>query len=42
MRLQFNSAAVGVDRQVDETLLVVDAGQVAVDDRVVWAKAQSS
>lgn len=40
--LQFNSTAVGVNSQVNEALLVVDTGQVSMDNRMVGAKTQGS
>lgn len=42
MGLQFNGTAVGVDGEVNEALLIVDAGQVSMDDRMVGAEAQGS
>jgi len=38
--LQFNGPPVGVDGQIDKALLIVDAGQVSVDNGMVGAKAQ--
>lgn len=40
--LQFNGATIGVNSQVNEALLIVDTGQVPVDNCMVWAEAQSS
>lgn len=42
MGLQFNSAAVGVNSKVNEALLIVDTGQVAMDDGMVRAQTQGS
>lgn len=42
VRLQFNSAAVGVNSQVNEALLVVDTGQVSMDNCMVGTKTQGS
>lgn len=40
--LQLDGAAVRVNGQVDKTLLVVDARQVAVDDGMVGAQAEGT
>ena len=40
--LQLNSTTIRVNSQINETLLIVDAGQVAMDNCMVWAKAQGS
>ncbi|TNN52076.1 hypothetical protein EYF80_037736 [Liparis tanakae] len=40
--LQFNSAAVGINSQINEALLVVDASQVSMDNRMVGAQTQGS
>lgn len=40
--LQLNGPPVGVDGQVDESLFVVDAGQVSVNHCMVGAQTQSS
>lgn len=42
MRLQLNSTTVGVDGEVDEALLIVDTGQVSMDNCMVGAKTQGS
>lgn len=42
VRLQLNSASIGVDGQIDQTLLVVHAGQVAVDYGVIGAQTEGS
>lgn len=40
--LQFNSTTVSVNSQVNETLLIVDTGQVSMDNCMVGAKTQGS
>lgn len=38
MRLQLNCTSIRINGQIYQTLLVVNAGQVAVDYSVVWAQ----
>lgn len=40
--LQFNSAAVGINSQINKALLVVDTSQVSMDNRMVGAQTQGS
>lgn len=42
MGLQFNSTAVGVNSQVNEALLIVDTGQISMDNSVIGAQTQGS
>lgn len=42
VRLQLNSTSIGVNGQIDQTLLVVHASQVAVDYGVVGAQTEGS
>lgn len=42
VRLQLNSTSIGVNGQIDQTLLIVHAGQVAVDDSMVGAQTEGS
>lgn len=42
MWLELDGTPVGIDGQIDQTLLVVDTSQVAVDDGVVGAQTEGS
>ena len=42
MRLQLNGTSVGVDGKVNQTLLIVDARQVAMDHSMIGAQAEGS
>lgn len=40
--LQFNSPTIGVNGKINEALLIVDTGQVSMDNGMVRAEAQGS
>lgn len=42
VRLQLNGTLIGVYGQVDQTLFIIDTGQVAVHNCMVWTQAQGS
>lgn len=42
VRLQLNSTPIGINGQIYQTLLIVDAGQVAVDYSMVGAQTEGS
>lgn len=42
VRLQFNGTAISVDGEINKSLLIIDAGQVSMDNGVIRAEAQGS
>ena len=42
VRLQLNSSSIGINGQVDKPLLIVDTGEVAVDNSMVGGEVQCS
>lgn len=42
VRLKLNSATIGVNSQVNEALLIVDTGQIPMNNCMIWTKAQCS